>query len=111
MQCKRCEQSLTRADSYCPNCGIKTGVEAKKDFKKSIGFSGVGCSAGILIIAYITYVANNLPKYDNEGNALKGAVFLCLFPAVISGSLALSGLISFVIGKSKKNYKLVRKTK
>lgn len=111
MICKSCSEVLTDEDKFCPNCGSKTGVDAKKHFKKSIGFSGVGCSAGVLIIAYITYVANNLPKYDNEGSALKGAVFLCLFPAVISGSLALSGLISFVIGKSKKNYKLVKKTK
>jgi len=111
MQCKRCEQRLTIADSYCPNCGIKTGVEAKKHFKKSIRLSGVGCSAGILIIAYITYVANTMPKYDSGGMALKGAIFLCGIPAIIAGILALRGLIDFAIGKSKKNYKLVRKTK
>jgi len=111
MQCKICSVTLQAEDKFCPNCGIKTGVDAREDFKKSIGFSGVGCGAGIMIIAYITYVANTMPKYDSGGMALKSALFMCGIPAIIAGILALRGLIAFAIGKSKKNYKLVRKTK
>jgi len=109
MQCKRCSVTLQAEDKFCPNCGIKTGVDAREDFKKSIGFSGVGCGAGILIIAYITYVANTTPKNDIEGIALKSALFMCGIPAIIAGILALRGLIYFATGKSKKNYTLVKR--
>jgi hypothetical protein len=111
MECKACSEQLQNEDTFCPNCGSKTGVEARKDFKKSLRFSGFGCGTVILVIIYIVVTANTLSPDDSEKNGLKGAVFLGVPIAIIGALFALRGLNSFFKGRAKKNYKLVKKSK
>ena len=105
MICKNCSSDLTALDYYCPNCGMKSGVEARRLFKWSLGCSGIGCSAALLFVAGIYYsVTTNHNLYSANTNALMLA-FLTLFAL---GS-ALIGVILAIIGFSIKKYRLVRK--
>ena len=105
MECKACSEQLQNEDTFCPNCGSKTGVEARRLFKWSLGCSGSGCSAALLFVAGIYYsVTTNHNFYSANTNALMLA-FLTLFAL---GS-ALIGVILAIIGFSIKKYRLLRK--
>ena len=107
MICKSCSTELTSLDYHCPNCGVRTGVQAKRSFKWSLGCSGIGLGVALLCIIGIyisttTYISQSSPNT----NAL-GLAFLMLLGL---GS-ALIGVVFAIVGFATKNYKLSRTPK
>jgi hypothetical protein len=107
MICKSCSTQLTSLDYHCPNCGVRTGVQAKRSFKWSLGCSGIGLGVAMLcIIGIYVSVTTNINQYSANTNGL-GLAFLMLLGL---GS-ALIGVVFAIVGFATKNYKLVRKNK
>jgi uncharacterized paraquat-inducible protein A len=98
MFCKKCEQELTRADKHCPNCGVKTGVEAKSSFKWSLNCSGIGCGV-IVLLAVLLYIST-----ITQGpflQVMNMVVLALIIPALGS---ALIGVVFAISGFSTKKY-------
>ncbi len=111
IQCKRCEQVLTTTDQHCPNCGMKSGVEARRLFKWSIGCSGIGCSATVLC-ALIGWGLSVWASQHKDFLYTMGGVGIILgFIGFFGLCSALIGLIIGLVGFSTKNYKLTKKGK
>lgn len=111
MQCKRCEQSLAVTDYHCPNCGIRTGVEAKRNFKWSLNCSGIGCSATILCILIGWGLSIYASQHKEFLQTMGGIGIILGYIGLIGLGSGLIGLIIGIAGFSKKNYKLVKKGK
>lgn len=103
MICKNCSTELNSLDYHCPSCGVRTGVEAKRSFKWSIGCSGIGCSVALLCILGI-YLLAAMNQDHLSGIGLGLIMILALGSSLI-------GVVFAMVGLAKKNYKLVRKGK
>jgi hypothetical protein len=107
MICKSCSNELTSLDYHCPNCGVRTGVQAKRSFKWSLGCSGIGLGVALLcIIGIYVSMTTNINQSSVNTNAL-GLAYLMLLAL---GS-ALIGVVFAIVGFATKNYKLARKNK
>ena len=115
MICRNCETDIQRADTFCPTCGSKTGVEAKTSFKWSLGCSGIGCSVALVAVIALIAIFTSPTNSNYTGPGLEDPtikpLFQLGFTAVLGMSSAFIGLIFALIGLSKKNYKLAKKRK
>ena len=110
MICRACSTEIQRADVFCPNCGSKTGVQAKSAFKWSLGCSGIGCSVAILAVLAM-YLISSSSHYTGAsfGDPNAGTIVLLGFLTVFAMGSAFIGLILALVGFTKKNYKLTKK--
>ena len=102
--CRKCSQDLTYTDDPCPNCGAKTGVEAKLTFRLSLKLGISSIVIFVLSLLLLNFI--DLASQDNRGvgyfffDLFKWVPALCMFAALYS-------IILFFKALSTKKYKNV----